>query len=58
MSVAFEYHIMIREYGLSQKLVWDTQITYVKYDTLGFYGIFYEVIEVKPSETKFFIMNY
>ena len=57
MSVAFEYHIMIRECGLSQKLVWDTQINYVKYGTLGFYGIFCEVIEVKPSGTKFFIMN-
>ena len=57
MSVAFEYHIMIREYGLSQKVVWDTQINYVKYGTLGFYGIFYEVIEVKPSGAEFFIMN-
>ena len=49
---------MIREYGLSQKVVWDTQINYVKYGTLGFYGIFYEVIEVKPSGAEFFIMNY
>ncbi len=49
---------MIREYGLSQKLVWDTQINYVKYGTLGFYRIFCEVIEVKPSGIKFLVMNW
>jgi hypothetical protein len=49
---------MIRGYGLSQKLVWDTQINYVKYGTVEFYRIFCEVIELKPSATKFLIMNY
>ncbi len=58
MSVAFEYHIIIREYGLSRKVVWDTQINYVNYSTLGFYRIFCEVIEVEPSGAKFLIMNY
>jgi len=57
MSSAFEYHVMIGEYGLSQKLVWDTHINYVNHGTLGFYGIYCEVIEVKPSGAKFVIMN-
>ena len=49
---------MIRVYGLSLKLVWDTQINYVNRGTLGFYRIYCEVIEVKPSGTEFLIMNH
>ena len=43
---------------IKPKIGLDTQINYVNRGTLGFYRIYCEVIEVKPSGAKFLIMNH